>query len=102
MDDVRGDFLGPPHGTTPAAVVENKNKGSSLSSFNSKTNMLCLWNVLTGYSCMYQWAHVKRALRSQIGHRTSSALHSELGLHIVVQKSLCLCTHHEHTKCSSV
>ena len=20
MDDVRGDFLGPPHGTTPAAV----------------------------------------------------------------------------------
>ena len=24
MDDVRGDFLGPPHGTTPAAVIENK------------------------------------------------------------------------------
>ena len=21
MDDVRGDFLGPPHGTTPAAVI---------------------------------------------------------------------------------
>ena len=20
MDDVRGDFLGPPHGTTPAAI----------------------------------------------------------------------------------
>ena len=24
-DDVRGDFLGPPHGTTPAAVIANKN-----------------------------------------------------------------------------
>ena len=22
--DVRGDFLGPPHGTTPAAVIANK------------------------------------------------------------------------------
>ena len=24
MDDVWGDFLGPPHGTTPAAVIANK------------------------------------------------------------------------------
>ena len=24
MDDVRGDFLGPPHGTTPAAVIASK------------------------------------------------------------------------------
>ena len=24
MVDVRGDFLGPPHGTTPAAVIANK------------------------------------------------------------------------------
>ena len=24
MDDVRGDFLRPPHGTTPAAVIANK------------------------------------------------------------------------------
>ena len=24
MDDVRGDFLMPPHGTTPAAVIANK------------------------------------------------------------------------------
>ena len=24
MDDVRGGFLGPPHGTTPAAVIANK------------------------------------------------------------------------------
>ena len=23
MDDVRGDFLGPPHDTTPAAVIAN-------------------------------------------------------------------------------
>ena len=27
MDDVRGDFLGPPHGTTPVAVIANKNNG---------------------------------------------------------------------------
>ena len=26
MYDVRGDFLGPPHGTTPASVIRNKNK----------------------------------------------------------------------------
>ena len=26
MDDVRGDFSGPPHGTTPAAVIGNKTK----------------------------------------------------------------------------
>ena len=26
MDDVRGDFLGPPQGTTPAAVITNKIK----------------------------------------------------------------------------
>ena len=25
LDDVRGDILGPPHGTTPAAVIANKN-----------------------------------------------------------------------------
>ena len=30
MDDVRGDFLGPPHGTTPAAVIANKNKAEIL------------------------------------------------------------------------
>ena len=24
MDDVRGDFLGPPHSTTPVAVIANK------------------------------------------------------------------------------
>ena len=28
MDDVRGDILGPPHGTTPAAVIANKNQNS--------------------------------------------------------------------------
>ena len=26
IDDVRGDILGPPHGSTPAAVIANKNK----------------------------------------------------------------------------
>ena len=32
MDDVRGYFLGPPHGTTPAAVIGNKNKMRSFKS----------------------------------------------------------------------
>ena len=36
MDDVRGDFLGPPHGTTPAAVIANKNK---LRSFKSSKHI---------------------------------------------------------------
>ena len=31
MDDVRGYFLGPPHGTTPAAVIANINKNEILS-----------------------------------------------------------------------
>ena len=26
MDDVRRDFLRPPHGTTPAAVIANKKR----------------------------------------------------------------------------
>ena len=26
MNDVRGDFLGSPHGTTPAAFIANKDK----------------------------------------------------------------------------
>ena len=32
MDDVRGDILGPPHSTTPAAVIANKNKTGILKS----------------------------------------------------------------------
>ena len=36
MDDVRGDFLGPPHGTTPAAVIANKIK---LRSFKSSEHI---------------------------------------------------------------
>ena len=36
MDDVRGDFLGPPHGTTPAAVIGYKNK---LRSFKSSEHI---------------------------------------------------------------
>ena len=32
MDDVRGDFLGPPHGTTPASVIANKKMRSFKSS----------------------------------------------------------------------
>ena len=35
MDDVRGDFLGPPHGTTPAAIIANKNKT------DQKENIVC-------------------------------------------------------------
>ena len=34
MDDVRGDFLGPPHGTTPAAVIANKIIVRSISFIN--------------------------------------------------------------------
>ena len=34
MDDVRGDFLGTQHGTTPAAVIANKNKTGPLRAAN--------------------------------------------------------------------
>ena len=37
MDDVRGRFLGLPHGTTPAAVTANKNK--RMSSIKSSENI---------------------------------------------------------------
>ena len=37
MDDVRGLFLGMPHGTTPAAVTKNKN--IIMSSFKSSGNI---------------------------------------------------------------
>ena len=37
MDDVRGLFLGMPHGTTPAAVTTNKN--IIMSSFKSSGNI---------------------------------------------------------------
>ena len=37
MDDVRGRFLGLPHGTTPAAVTTNKN--IKMSSFESSENI---------------------------------------------------------------
>ena len=36
MDDVRGDFLGPPHGKTPAVVIANKIK---LRSFKSSEHI---------------------------------------------------------------
>ena len=34
MDDVRGDFLGPTHGTAPAAVIANKNITDPLRAVN--------------------------------------------------------------------
>ena len=36
LDDLRGDILGPPHGTTPAAVIANKIK---LRSFKSSEHI---------------------------------------------------------------
>ena len=37
MEDVRGRFLGLPHGTTPAAVITNINL--KMGSFNSSENI---------------------------------------------------------------
>ena len=38
MDDARGYFLGPPHGTTPAAVITNKTLRTFFS-FGSSENV---------------------------------------------------------------
>ena len=38
MDDVRGDVLGPPHGTTLAAVIANKIK-KNMRSFKSSEHI---------------------------------------------------------------
>ena len=40
MDDVRGDFLGPPHGTTPAAVIADKNKTDFISCFRKGKTLM--------------------------------------------------------------
>ena len=37
MDDVRGDFLGPPHGTTSAVEITNKNINISYFESSDKT-----------------------------------------------------------------
>ena len=42
MDDGREDFLGPPHGTTPAAVISNKNKSEIL--YNRANTSLAIHN----------------------------------------------------------
>ena len=49
MDDVRGRFLGLPHGTTPAAVTTNKN--IKMSSFKSSEN---IQKKEGGPDCFYQ------------------------------------------------
>ena len=41
MDDVRGDFLGPPHGTTPEVVIANIKLRSSKSSEHIEQNEHC-------------------------------------------------------------
>ena len=55
MDDVRGDFLGPPHGTTPAAVIENWSyfygrenqlRWSKLVNWRIPTRKLGMWILL--------------------------------------------------------
>ena len=38
MDDVRGHFLGPPHGITPTAVIANKNKTDHKEHINEKSD----------------------------------------------------------------
>ena len=45
MDDVRGDFLGPPHGTTPAAVIANKEK---LRSKPQQETIICTMDDVRG------------------------------------------------------
>ena len=43
MDDVRGDVLRPPHGTTPAAVKSNKNqKWDPLRPYPTASSDLCV------------------------------------------------------------
>ena len=48
MDDVRGLFLGMPHGTTPAAVTTNKN--IIMSSFKSSGDIQRKWVGQTAVS----------------------------------------------------
>ena len=40
MDDVRGDFLGPPHGTTPAVAIANKISQLDPFDFGSNENVI--------------------------------------------------------------
>ena len=69
MDDVRGLFLGMPHGTTPAAVTTNKN--IIMSSFKSsgdiqkkeggpdscKASMITFVGFFSAYVCVLEFFH---------------------------------------------
>ena len=55
MDDVRGDFFGPPHGTTPAAVIANKIK--TISAGNTELTFIDRHNC--HYLCTFSLAHVR-------------------------------------------
>ena len=62
MDDVRGLFLGMPHGTTPAAVTTDKN--IIMSSFKSSRNIQ-KWNdrLIWPKMHVYLRAYIFAALR---------------------------------------
>ena len=45
MDDVRGNFLGPPHGTTPAAVIANTNRKVSYFESNENTHRQSMGHI---------------------------------------------------------
>ena len=56
-DDVRGDFLGPPHGTTPAAVIANKMKLRPFKSSEYINEHLSLENILA--DCQHVMNHCR-------------------------------------------
>ena len=50
MDDVQGDILGPPHGSTAVAVIANKIPEDQWSQYHS-TEILSLMNDLWLWPC---------------------------------------------------
>ena len=64
MDDVRGDFLGPPHGTTPTAVIANENKTDILVFASSDAIKPYLMNGFSHHYHLGESTFIFRGIRS--------------------------------------
>ena len=64
MGDVRGDFLGPPHGTTPVAVIANKKL--KLRSLKSSEHINEKAFIVYMFSCLLVWLYFEAKSSSKL------------------------------------
>ena len=64
MDDVRGHFLGPPHGTSPAATVANKDIEICLFQSNGHTHRQSVCHI-----AQYKPQHIVKLGKQKEEHK---------------------------------